>query len=158
MDVFLDRTPPSPINPVCVGMEHMATEDIEEPSVLSPLTSTRNDVGEGEDVMDGVQEEDDGKEKGAQQMDVSDILRRASSIKSMLVKKKKLSREAFFVQAGLIYIISISCIVNLSLGTGPVNVWIALLSGCLGYLLPEPKIRREKTKSLLDLPKDPALG
>ncbi len=163
MDIFRGRTPPSPINPVCVNLENMTHADEDDPSVLSPLTSTRNDdpdqVGEGVDVMDGANDgRDDDKITDEQDMGVSDILRRASSIKSMLVKKKKLSREAFFVQAGLIYIISISCIVNLSLGTGPVNVWIALLSGCLGYLLPEPKIRREKTKSVLDLPKDLPVG
>ncbi len=152
--MFSNRTPPSPINPVCVDLENMAHADEEDASVLSPLTSTRNDDGEGEDVMDGGVGGDGEKPTDVHDLGVSDMLRRASSIKSLLVKKKKLSREAFFVQAGLIYIISISCIVNLSLGTGPANVWIALLSGCLGYLLPEPKIRREKTKSVLDLPKD----
>ena len=68
-----------------------------------------------------------------------------------VIQKKMVSREAFFAQAVLIYIISVACIVNLSIGTGPSHVWVALLSGCLGYILPEPKIRREKVRSVLDL-------
>ena len=60
------------------------------------------------------------------------------------VDKKVFSREAFYAQIMLVYIISIACIVNLSIGREPSNVWIALLSACLTYLLPAPKIRSEK--------------
>ncbi len=153
MSFFNTSRPPSPIGEVQLKMEtdHSVSND-DLPT--APLTSTR--VDEDVDVMDGRHENEAPVEDGIDSMNAADILRRASSIKSLLIKKKKLSREAFFVQAGLIYIISIACIVNLSIGTGPINVWVALLSGCLGYLLPEPKIRREKIRRVIDLPKDNA--
>ncbi len=83
----------------------------------------------------------------------ADPCSKSASTKSICFHRKKVSREAFFAQAILIYIISVACVINLSIGTGPSHVWVALLSGCLGYILPEPRIRREKVKSLLGVPK-----
>ena len=50
----------------------------------------------------------------------------------------------FFAQVICIYIVIIACIVNLSLDVGESNLWVALLSSCLGYLLPSPSLRNER--------------
>lgn len=47
----------------------------------------------------------------------------------------------YFFQVFLIYIIVITCIVNLSLGKDEQKIWIVLLSSSLGYLLPNPSIK-----------------
>jgi len=52
----------------------------------------------------------------------------------------------YFSQIFLIYIIILTCIVNLSLGNGDSNLWTALLSSCIGYILPSPKIKITKNK------------
>ena len=50
-------------------------------------------------------------------------------------------REAvFFTQVIIIYIVIIACIINISIGNGNSNLWVALLSSCLGYLLPNPSM------------------
>ena len=48
----------------------------------------------------------------------------------------------FFAQVVLIYIVCITCIINLSIGNGNSNLWTSLLSGSLGYILPPPKLRK----------------
>ena len=48
----------------------------------------------------------------------------------------------FFAQVVLIYIVCITCIINLSIGNGNSNLWTSLLSGSLGYILPSPKLRK----------------
>ncbi len=48
----------------------------------------------------------------------------------------------FFCQIGIIYVVIISCIVNLTRQNGDSNLWTALLSGCLGYIIPSPSIKR----------------
>lgn len=54
----------------------------------------------------------------------------------------ELPREelTFFAQVGLIYIVVIACVINLSLCIGNTSLWSALLAGALGYLLPSPKL------------------
>ena len=46
------------------------------------------------------------------------------------------SEIVFFCQVLIIYVVIALCLVNLSLVRGDSNLWSALLSGCLGYLLP----------------------
>lgn len=47
----------------------------------------------------------------------------------------------FFCQVILIYIVVITCIINLTIGTdNKSQLWTALLSACLGYLLPNPSL------------------
>ena len=46
----------------------------------------------------------------------------------------------FFCQIILIYIVVLTSLVNLALKNGPINLWIALLGSCLGYLLPHPSM------------------
>lgn len=47
----------------------------------------------------------------------------------------------FFTQIILVYIVTIACIINISLYNDKTSqVWITLLSGCLGYILPNPTL------------------
>ncbi len=48
--------------------------------------------------------------------------------------------KLFYFQIFIITVIIFTCIVNLSLKTGNMNLWIALMSSCIGYVLPNPKI------------------
>lgn len=47
----------------------------------------------------------------------------------------------YFTQIGLVYIVVLTSIINLSLGNQPSDLWITLLSSCLGYILPQPQLR-----------------
>lgn len=52
----------------------------------------------------------------------------------------------FLCQIVLIYVVTLTCVVNLTMGNGNSNLWTALLSSCLGYMLPSPSpLPREKT-------------
>lgn len=51
----------------------------------------------------------------------------------------------FFAQVILIYIVIISCIINLSMKNGDSNLWTALLGSCLGYILPSPSLKLKKS-------------
>lgn len=57
--------------------------------------------------------------------------------------QKRISKPEiiYFCQIFIIYIIIISCIVNLTLTKDEDKVFITLLSWCLGYLLPNPSIK-----------------
>lgn len=48
----------------------------------------------------------------------------------------------FFAQVIMVYIVIIACLVNLSIGNGEGKLWTALLSVCLGFLLPNPKLKK----------------
>ena len=50
----------------------------------------------------------------------------------------------FFSQVIILYIVIITCIVNLSINKQHNEVWIGLLSSCIGFLLPNPSIKRNK--------------
>ena len=50
------------------------------------------------------------------------------------------SEIVFICQMILIYTITIVALVNLSQSIEPSNLWVALLSSCLGYVLPNPTI------------------
>ena len=69
---------------------------------------------------------------------------KSPSVKSVSLEDKDMSREAFYVQAFLIYVICITCIVNLNIGSEHSDVFISLLSGSLGVLLPSPRILQPK--------------
>ncbi len=47
----------------------------------------------------------------------------------------------FFVQVIVIIIVIIASIINLSYQNGDSNMWTALLSCSIGYVLPNPKIK-----------------
>ena len=50
----------------------------------------------------------------------------------------------FACQMVIVYIVIITCIINLSIANGESNLWTALLSSCLGYILPAPTIKIKK--------------
>jgi hypothetical protein len=50
----------------------------------------------------------------------------------------------YLCQAVLLYIVIITCIINLSIDNGNSNLWTALLSSCLGYMLPNPNLKKMK--------------
>ena len=59
----------------------------------------------------------------------------------------------FFSQIVIIYVVIITSLVNLSLGIGESNLWTALLSSCLGYIMPHPSIKRKDGSLLHHSPK-----
>ena len=54
------------------------------------------------------------------------------------------SEIVFFVQVVLIYIVVITSIVNLTLNKDEGKLWTALLSSSLGYLLPNPSLKKRQ--------------
>lgn len=54
------------------------------------------------------------------------------------------SQVVYFSQIIIIYIIIVTCILNLSMKNGDSNLWTALLSSCIGYILPAPKLKVTK--------------
>ena len=47
----------------------------------------------------------------------------------------------FFSQIILVYIVTIACIANLTLGNEPKELWVSLLASCIGYILPAPHLQ-----------------
>ena len=56
----------------------------------------------------------------------------------------------FFSQVILIYTVVITCILNLSLTKDNSNLWTALLSSCLGYILPSPSIKSKTARNFVE--------
>ncbi len=54
------------------------------------------------------------------------------------------SELVFFSQVIILYVVVCLCLFNLTTGRGDSNLWSALLSGSLGYLLPNPTIKHAK--------------
>ena len=48
----------------------------------------------------------------------------------------------YFCQMIIVYIIIITSVINLSIGNGSSELWISLLSSCIGYALPSPKLKK----------------
>ena len=55
----------------------------------------------------------------------------------------------YYCQIVAVYIIALTCLLNLSLFNDKDCVWSTLLSASIGYLLPPPKLRRVKNESFL---------
>lgn len=53
------------------------------------------------------------------------------------------SEIVFFMQVILIYIVVITSIVNLTLNKDEGKLWTALLSSSLGYILPNPTLKKK---------------
>jgi hypothetical protein len=47
----------------------------------------------------------------------------------------------FTVQIALIFITVVTSLVNLSINNGNQNMWMIFLTSCLGYSLPNPKLK-----------------
>ena len=57
----------------------------------------------------------------------------------------------YFGQVIVSLTVVIACLVNLSFGdTKNDTLWSSLLSGCVGYLLPAPRISKKKNELLSD--------
>jgi hypothetical protein len=67
-----------------------------------------------------------------------------SSLLRFFSKRPPKSEGVFFSQIIILYIVVITCIVNLSLANGNSNLWTALLSSSLGYMLPTPSLKTQK--------------
>ena len=52
-------------------------------------------------------------------------------------------RVIYYCQVVAIYIIVITCLLNLSLSSDKDCTWTTLLSACIGYLLPPPKLKKK---------------
>ena len=49
----------------------------------------------------------------------------------------------YYCQVIVIYAIVITCLLNLSLSNDKDCTWTTLLSACIGYLLPPPKLKKK---------------
>ncbi len=81
-------------------------------------------------------------------------VRRSESVGTLCIKNKAFSRESFYAQAILIYIIAVACIVNLSTGTEHSHVWVSLLSASLGFILPAPKVRGPRKNTIVGISRE----
>ena len=59
------------------------------------------------------------------------------------------SQVVYFSQILILYMIIITCIVNLSIKNGDSNLWTALLSSSIGYILPSPKLKNIKRGEII---------
>jgi hypothetical protein len=56
----------------------------------------------------------------------------------------------YICQVIAVYTVVIACIYNLSTDNHNTNLWTALLSSALGYMLPHPSMKRRKIKDERD--------
>ena len=54
------------------------------------------------------------------------------------------SEIVFFCQVIILYTVTVTSIFNLTKGNGDSNLWTALLSSSVGYLLPHPTIKKKQ--------------
>ena len=65
-----------------------------------------------------------------------------TSTRWMLMGSKIPKAEiVFFTQVILIYIVVIASLVNIALGS-TAELWVLLLTSCLGYLMPSPSLKK----------------
>lgn len=50
----------------------------------------------------------------------------------------------FFSQTFALYLVILVCLINLSLNVDKSELWCSLLSSSIGYLLPNPSLKRNK--------------
>ena len=50
----------------------------------------------------------------------------------------------FFSQIIALYLVIITCLINLTISNGKIELWCTLLSASIGYLLPNPSLKRDK--------------
>jgi len=62
-------------------------------------------------------------------------------------KKFPRTEIVFLTQILLLYTVAITALVNLTLNTPQRELWIILLSSTLGYILPNPKIKKKQDLS-----------
>ncbi len=73
-----------------------------------------------------------------------DSTSRSSANWPVLGAKFPKAEVVFFTQVLLIYIVVITSIINLSLGSTE-KLWTVLLTSCLGYILPNPSLKQHQS-------------
>lgn len=66
-----------------------------------------------------------------------------SLIWNMIKNRMEKNEGVYISQIVILYIVIITCIVNLSCNNGKNELWTSLLSYSLGCLLPSPKIKKK---------------
>ena len=69
-----------------------------------------------------------------------------SSEKQMCYKKIAQNKITFTFQIIAIYVIILAAIINLSLQQKDKEIWLVLLSSCIGYVLPNPGLKFKSRK------------
>jgi len=68
---------------------------------------------------------------------------RATDSWDVFGRKLPKAEIVFFSQVLIIYILVIACIINISLGSDA-ELWIVVMSTCLGAILPQPDMKPDK--------------
>lgn len=69
------------------------------------------------------------------------------SVSNVLKPASKADAIVFISQIALLFIVVITSLVNLSLEHGNTNLWTMILTSCLGYMLPNPRLKAAKEQS-----------
>ena len=92
------------------------------------------------EMSDGEEEKDDEVEEGEEEQED----RNAWYLFGRVLPKNEV---IFVCQVVILYVVIVTCIVNLSLKNGDSNLWTALLSSSLGIMLPQPTLSSTAKKS-----------
>lgn len=68
------------------------------------------------------------------------------SISNIFRPVAKADIVVFTAQVVLLFIVVITSLVNLTLNKGNTNLWTMVLTSCLGYMLPNPRLKMQKEK------------
>ena len=66
------------------------------------------------------------------------------SISTIFSQPMRADAIVFVSQVLLLFIVVIVSLVNLSLENGNTNLWTMVLTSCLGYMLPNPRLKPAK--------------
>ncbi len=55
------------------------------------------------------------------------------------------SEVVFFCQIIILFVVIVAAIVNLTLQTSDIQLWTALLSSSIGYILPNPRLQDNRS-------------
>lgn len=70
------------------------------------------------------------------------------SVSNVLKPASKADAVVFISQIALLFIVVITSLVNLSLEHGNTNLWTMVLTSCLGYMLPNPRLKAAKEPTI----------
>ena len=63
--------------------------------------------------------------------------------------KVQKEQVTYFCQIIIVYTVIVVCLINLWINGAENSLWVGLLSGSVGYVLPAPKIRKKKRDGTL---------
>ena len=87
----------------------------------------------------------DGEEIGIDNTDKRGVVQ-GSGVWTVLGREFPRSEVVFFSQMIVILVVVLASVYNLTVGHDSATLWTALLSSCLGYILPNPSIPRRQSK------------